>query len=107
MKKGILLLFAAGALLVSCGPSAEDAATDICKCYEDASKLSKEAGNAATTDELMEMTEKLQEAVAKGDECQKEWKEKYDGKVDIEAFKEELKKKDEAIYKMLDERGLF
>jgi len=107
MKKGILLLFAAGAMLVSCGPSADDAAADICKCYEETAALSKKAGEATNTTELMEATEKLQESVTKADECQKEWKEKYDGKVDVEAFKKALKEKDEAIYKMLDERGLF
>lgn len=107
MKKGILLLFAAGAMLTSCGPSAEDAATDICKCYQETADLQKKAGEAANTTELMEATEKLQESVAKADACQKEWKEKYDGKVDVEAFKTALKAKNEAIYKMLDERGLF
>lgn len=107
MKKGILLLFAAGAMLVSCGPSAEDAAADICKCYEETAKLSKLAGEATNTDELMAATEKLQASVAKADECQKVWKEQYDGKIDVEEFKKALEAKDPVIYKMLDERGLF
>lgn len=107
MKKGMLLLFVSGALLVSCGPSAEDAASDICDCYKDASALADKAGNAESPEDLMQITEEIQAAVEKGDKCKAEWDEKYNGKVDVEEFKTALKAKDEKIYKMLDERGLF
>lgn len=107
MKKTIFILMASALVLASCGASAEDAATEICDCYKEAVEVHEKSGDAQTTDEMLANAEAMKEAIAKGDECQKKWKEKYDGKVDIDEFKKALKEKDEKIYNMLDERGLF
>lgn len=107
MKKGILLLLASGAFLVSCGPSPEEAADEICKCYEDAAELVEKSGDAETTDELLSITEEIRMEVLKGDECKKGWDEKYNGQVDVQEFKKAVKEKNQKVFEMLDARGLF
>ena len=107
MKRGILLLIAGSTILVSCGPSPEEAADEICECYEDAAELVEQSGKAESTDESLRISQQIRKEVLKGDECKKEWDEKFNGKVDVEQFKQALKEKNEKVYDMLDQRGLF
>lgn len=110
MKKGILVLFVAGTLfaVTSCGAgNAKEAATEICKCYEEVLSDQEAAGNATNTEEMFAATERMQQSAEKANECQLKWNEKYNGKVDIEAFKKELKAQNEAVYKLVSDRGLF
>lgn len=103
MKKGLLLLVAAATttILVSCGGGNEaEAAKEYCDCY---SKVAELQENMTSTDALLELSEEAKKA----EKCEKEWREKYDGKIDIEKFKEALKKEDEKVYKMADELGAF
>ncbi len=103
MKKGFLLLVAAATttILVSCGGGNEaEAAKEYCDCF---SKVAELQENMTSTDALMQLSEEAKKAEA----CEKKWREKYDGEIDIAKFKEELKKQDEKVYNMADELGAF
>lgn len=104
----LIFILSLGLFLTSCGgESPEKAAEEICDCYSDAMEASKMAENAESTDEMIELSSKMNEAISKGDKCKEEWDEKYNGKVDVEEFKKALKEKDEKVYNMLKERGMF
>lgn len=101
-------MMATGLVLASCGgPSADEAATEICECYKEVAVLTEKAGNAESATELIETTEEMKKLVPKVDKCQEKWDEKYNGKVDVEEFKTALKAKNKTVYEILDERGLF
>jgi len=103
MKKGLLLLVAAATttILVSCGGGNEaEAAKAYCDCY---SKVAELQENMTNTDEMMELSEESKKAT----KCEEAWRKKYDGKIDLEKFKEEVKKEDEKVYKLADELGVF
>jgi outer membrane murein-binding lipoprotein Lpp len=105
MKKGILLLFAAGALLVSCGGNSnEEAAKAFCDCYEQAEDVADAAGEAESFSEMMAAA---QEQAEKAKACIEQWQTDYEGKIDKEGFAEALKKENEDIYKKAEEMGMF
>lgn len=108
MKKGLLLLVAAGAFLVSCGSGLEkEAATEFCNCYGDLAKAKEEIANSdSATDFLGSMTE-MKEMSSKAIKCRADWDKKYNGKIDLDKFKEEVKNTNEAVLKMAEEEGVL
>lgn len=105
MKKGLLLIFAAGTLLVSCGGEEKAAAKEFCGCYEGMMAAQEKAGSAESTDDMFSAQTALAEEAQKAMDCLVSWKEKYDGKVDIEKVKEEIKAENAELYKMIEEQG--
>ena len=108
MKKGLLLLVLAGAFLVSCGGGQEkEAAKAFCDCYDEMAKATDEAGEATDTEALLESIEEMKEVALKAQECRKGWDEAYNGKVDLDIFKEEVKKENESVYNMAVKEGVL
>lgn len=106
MKKGLLLIFVAGALLVSCGGGKEkEAAKEFCDCYEGMMAAQENAGNAEGMTDLMAAQTELAEEAKKAMDCLLTWKDKYDGEVDIEKVKEEIKAENAELYNMIEEQG--
>jgi len=106
MKKGLLVIIAAGTLLVSCGGGKEkEAAKEFCDCYEGMMAAQEKAGNAENTTDLFTAQSELAEEAKKAMDCLLGWKDKYDGQVDIEKVKEEIKAENAEIYKMIEEQG--
>lgn len=105
MKKGILLLFAAGTILVSCGGNKnEEAAKAFCECFEQAEDVADAAGEAESFSDMMAA---VQEQAEKAEACINKWESDYEGKIDKDGFAEALKKENEDIYKKADEMGMF
>ena len=110
MKKGLLLLVAAATttILVSCGGGNEaEAAKEYCDCFSDIAQAKEDMANAGSATEMLGMAAEAEKLAGEAQECEKKWREKYDGKIDISKFKEELKKEDEKVYKMAEELGAF
>ncbi|NRA13810.1 MAG: hypothetical protein HRT57_17855 [Crocinitomicaceae bacterium] len=107
MKKGLLLLVLAGTFLVSCGGGQEkEAAEAFCDCYAESAEAIEAAGEV-TASSLFESVEKMKEIDAKAQECRKGWDEKYNGKIDLAIFEEEVKKTNESVYKLAVDNGVF
>lgn len=107
MKKGFLLLVAAGSMLVSCGGGEEaEAANELCDCYEGWMKKSEEAGNATSTEDLLGGASEMQDEMMKTLECAKEWKAKWDGKVDPDGVREEIKENHKDVNKFFEDKGI-
>mmetsp|Transcript_34802 Transcript_34802/g.45807 ORF Transcript_34802/g.45807 Transcript_34802/m.45807 type:complete len:109 (+) Transcript_34802:2-328(+) len=108
MKKGLLLIIAAGTLLVSCGGGQEkEAAKELCGCYEGVLDAQDKAGNAGNTEDLFSAQSAMVEEAKKGMDCLISWRDKYDGKVDIEKVKEEVKAENKKVFDLLTEQGVF
>lgn len=108
MKKGLLLLLVAGAFLVSCGGGLEEqAAKDFCDCHGPAVKMAKEAGEATSATDLFAGNDEFAEALVQQGVCHKAWMKTYDGKVEIEALKEEIKKINEDVFAMAEKEKFF
>ncbi len=108
MKKGLLLIVAAGTLLVSCGGGEEkEAAKELCGCYEGVLAAQDKAGNSENTDDLFSAQSEMVEEAQKGMDCLISWRDKYEGKVDIEKVKEEVKVENKKVYDLLSEQGVF
>ncbi len=110
MKKGLLLLVAAATttILVSCGGgNEEEAAKAYCDCFSEIAKAQEEMANAESATDMLGMAAEVEKMAGEAEECEKKWREKYDGNIDIEKFKEELKKQDEKVYNMADKLGAF
>jgi|TARA_B110000305_G_scaffold50822_1_gene55291 hypothetical protein len=108
MKKGLLLIVLAGIFLVSCGGGQEkEAAEAFCDCYKDMAEAKEVAANSTNTDTIFEYAEEMKEVGLKASKCRKGWDEKYNGKVDLKLFQEEVKKKNNAVYSMAVKDGAF
>lgn len=110
MKKGLLLLVAAATttIMVSCGGGNEaEAAKEYCECFSDIAKAKEDMADAESATEMLGMAAEAEKLAGEAEKCEKEWRAKYDGKIDIEKFKEELKKADESVYNMAEELGAF
>lgn len=96
MKK-LLIVFAAGALLASCGSSTEDkaAATAFCDCY-----TMNDAADATSLTEIMESAEKMTT-------CIKTWQSDFEGKISKDGFSEELKESCPDAHSKAEEMGMF
>lgn len=105
MKNGLLRLFVMGVILTSCsGAPNEEAAKALCDCFEQDQNDRNAAGQAESFSEMMAASQAHE---AKMKKCTDAWKIKYDGKIDKEGFKEELKKRDKEIYKEAKKEKLF
>ncbi|MFT6243503.1 MAG: hypothetical protein ACJA0U_001956 [Salibacteraceae bacterium] len=108
MKKGLLLIVLAGTFLVSCGGGQEkEAAEAFCDCYAEMAEANEAAANSTNTDTIFESAEEMNEVGLKAGKCRKGWDEKYNGKVDLKLFQEEVNKKNKAVYSMAVEDGVF
>lgn len=110
MKKGLLLLVAAATttILVSCGGADEaEAAKEYCDCFSKVAEIQEKMANAESATDMLGMAAEVEKLAGDAEKCEKTWREKYDGKIDIEKFKEELKKQDEKVYNMADKLGAF
>lgn len=108
MKKGLLLIVLAGTFLVSCGGGQEkEAAEAFCDCYAEMAELNEEAANSTSTDSIFATVDEKKQISLKAGKCRKAWDEKYNGKVNLEVFQEEVKKKNEAVYNMGVEDKVF
>lgn len=109
MKKGLLLLFVAGAMLVSCSGEGKEkeAASAFCDCYSDLAEASSAAASAESATDMLGSLGEMQEMALKAQACQKELDAKYEGQLDLDIFKEEVKKGNEAVYNMAVEQGAF
>lgn len=107
MKKGFLLLVAAGSMLVSCGGGEEaKAADELCDCYEGWMKKSDEAGKSTSTDDLIVGASEIQDEMMKTLECEKDWKAKWDGKVDPDAVRKEIKENHKDVDAFFEGKGI-
>ncbi len=103
-----VFMFAAALFLTSCGgESPEEAAKEICECYNEAMTISEKLGSSESSEDLIQLSNQMNEAIVKGDKCKAEWDKQYNGNVDVAAFKKELKEENEKVYNMLNERGMF
>lgn len=107
MKKGLVLIIAVGGLLISCGGGQEkEAAKEFCDCYEGMLSAKKKASEAKGDDFYTLQSELAQES-SKAKECLMKWKEKYDGEVELDKVKEEIKAQNEELYNMIEGQGAF
>jgi len=108
MKKGLLVLVAAGAFLMSCGGGNEEqAAKEYCDCYAEIAKATEEMTNAASATDMLSAAANMEQMANDAKECEAKWKEKYDGKINIDKFKEEVKKQNETVYNLAEKSGVF
>lgn len=108
MKKGLLIIVAAGALLVSCGGGNEkEAAKEYCDCYAEIAKATEEMSNAESATDMLSAAANMEQMANDAKECEAKWKEKYDGKIDLEKFKEEVKNENETVYNLAEKSGVF
>lgn len=108
MKKGLLLLVCAGAFLVSCGGGQEkEAAAAFCDCYADVAKATDDAASSESATSYLGSIEEIKTMGIEAKACRKKWDTKYNGNVDLDIFKEEVKKANESVYNMAVEEGVF
>lgn len=108
MKKKLLLIVLSGTFLVSCGGGQEkEAAEGFCDCYAEMAEVNEIESDTTNTDSIFESAEEMNEVGLKAGKCRKVWDENYNGKVDLKLFQEEVKKKNEGVYNMAVEDGVF
>ena len=109
MRKGLLLLIVAGAFLVSCGANGEiekEAAQEFCDCYREYAQTKKEAASQSARD-MFSSIGKIKGLALKAQKCQKILDSKYKAKLDLDLFKEEVKKINATVYNLAVEEGSF
>lgn len=95
MKK-LLIVFAAGALLASCGSSQDkEAAAGFCECY-----TMNGAAESTNFAELMESAERMTE-------CVKAWQVTFKEKITKDGFSAELKEQCPDAHTKAEEMGMF
>lgn len=95
MKK-LLIVFAAGALLLSCSSTQDkEAAGGFCECY-----TMNDAGEATSFTEIMESAEKMTT-------CIKSWQKEFEGKISKDGFSDELKEQCPDAHAKAEEMGMF
>lgn len=98
----------AGTFLVSCGGGQEKEAAEVfCDCYAEMAAANEAVENTTNTDSIFESAEEMNQVGLKAGKCRKGWDKKYNGKVDLKLFQEEVKKKNAAVYNMAIEHGVF
>lgn len=108
MNKTLLILLCAGTFLVSCrGGQEKEAATEFCDCYSDLAKVKDDAANSESATSFLGSIEEMKTIAVEAQMCRKKWDAKYNGKVDLDVFKEEVKKSDESVYNMAVEEGVL
>ena len=110
MKKGLLLLIVAGAFLVSCGGGGaleKEAAQEFCDCYGELAQAMKEASSSTSADATLESASKQMKLGLETVKCQAKMDTKYTGQLDLDIFKEEIKKIDKAVFEMAEKNKVF
>ena len=108
MKKGLVLLIAAGAFLVSLsgkGEREKRAAREFCVCHSELAKLSKDLKKI---DSVFNVNiEEVKTIADRAIRCHESWLRHHDGELDLDLFKEELKKRNKEVYDMAINDGLI
>ncbi|MCR9171213.1 MAG: hypothetical protein NXI10_01885 [bacterium] len=103
MKKALLLssLCIIAIATQSCSGGKEtEAAKEYCDCFAGvAESLEKEVDSKSY--------EQISQEMKEAQKCEKKWKKKYDGKIDVPKFKKELKNQNRKVYDMVDRLGAF
>ncbi len=120
MKTTLFFLFGALLLCASCEQNSNEkseepeaintereAAEVYANCHRDMVLKREEMGSAESADELLELVAELEDLAIEATECERSWNRKYDGRIDIEKFKEELKAIDPKIHNFAEELGAF
>ena len=110
MKKGIILLLFTGVFFTSFGQKGKlekKAAIEFCNCHEKLAELYKEASNAESASALLEIAADVNAVADEATACHKVWMKKYDGNIDVDRFKFEVKKVNTDVYDLAEEREFF
>jgi hypothetical protein len=107
MIRVVLFISAVGVFVTSCNNSDKEAAISYCNCYAEIAEATAEITQGESNSEQPLLPKNFQEMADKAKACEKKWKEKYDGKIHLDRFEDEVRKTNEAVYNLAKSNGVF